>query len=115
MWERARELRQETSPIERLVWSRLRAHRLEGIKFRRQHPIGPYIVDFYHHETKTVIELDGSSHENQFEYDLARQTWLMTQGYRVIRFANGDVVSNLDGVMARILEVCRPLWKQQLK
>ena len=104
---RARELRREQSPIESIVWARLRAYRCDGLKFRRQHPIGNFIVDFYHHETRTVIELDGASHADQLEYDLSRQTWLMTNGYRVVRFTNSEVMSNLDGVMTRILEVCR--------
>lgn len=103
---RARDLRRRQSPIEGIVWKRLRAHRCDGLKFRRQHPIGNYIVDFYHHETRTVIELDGESHVDRFEHDLQRQTWLMTQGYRVLRFSNSDVIKNLDGVLTRILEAC---------
>lgn len=104
---RARELRRKQSPIESIVWARLRAYRCDGLKFRRQHPIGDFIVDFYHHETRTVIELDGQSHDDELEYDIARQSWLMKHGYSVLRFTNSDVVTNLDGVLARILERCR--------
>jgi very-short-patch-repair endonuclease len=75
---------------ERRLWTRLRGRRLEGWKFRRQHPVGEYIVDFYCPAARLVIEMDGSSHDSdqQERYDRARQRWLESQGYKVLRFAS---------------------------
>ena len=80
------------------MWNILRAHRLSGLKFTRQVPIGPYIVDFAAWSRKLVMEVDGDTHADQVAYDAARTAFLSTQGYRVLRFANADVMRNAEGV-----------------
>ncbi len=102
--QRAAELRKESTPAEAKLWAYLRAHRADGIGFRRQHAIGPYIVDFYAPSRKLVIEVDGSHHLDQTEYDADRTTFLESKGYRVLRFFNSDVMNNINSVMGVILE-----------
>jgi very-short-patch-repair endonuclease len=87
---------------ERKLWACLRSHRLEGIGFRRQHPIGCYIVDFCAPRKKIIIELDGNQHESQLEYDTGRSEYLKLLGYTVIRIGNWDVLTDLAGVIERI-------------
>jgi very-short-patch-repair endonuclease len=86
------------------MWSRLRAHRFQGFKFRRQHPIGRYVVDFVCLGAHLVIEVDGDSHgDNRADMlDTARTAWLETQGFRVVRFWNHDVLEGTDEVMEAI-------------
>lgn len=98
----ARELRRAMTPIEAILWQRLRSRRLAGLKFRRQHPIGPFITDFYCAERKLVIEIDGDSHAEKARYDASRTAWLEEQGIRVIRFNNRDVLDNLPGMLEMI-------------
>jgi very-short-patch-repair endonuclease len=100
---RARELRGNMSPPERALWHILRAHRLADVKFTRQVEVGPYYVDFAARRERLAIELDGDSHAEREQYDAIRTRWLEGEGWRVIRFANGDVMSNPDGVAAAIL------------
>ncbi len=100
--KRARELRRELTPIEVILWQRLRYRRLAGLKFRRQHPIGPFITDFYCAERKLVIEIDGDTHAKQRRYDASRTAWLEEHGIKVIRFNNRDVLDNLPGVLEMI-------------
>jgi len=104
---RARQLRRQASPIEDHVWGFLRNGHVDGLKFRRQHPIGRYVVDFYCHACRLVIEIDGPSHNDQEEDDLNRTLWLNQNGYRVIRFTNNDVLKNPNGVREAIREACR--------
>jgi very-short-patch-repair endonuclease len=99
---RAGELRHDQTEAEARLWARLRAHRLDGIHFRRQHAIGKYIVDFCAVRRKLVIEMDGSPHLEQQEYDDERSRFLESKGYRVLRFWNGDVMNNMDTVMGMI-------------
>ncbi len=99
MMRRAGELRHEQTEAEAKLWSRLRAHRLDGIHFRRQHAIGKYVVDFCSVRRKLVIEVDGSQHLDQEEYDAERTRFLEAQGYRVLRFWNSDVMNHTDEVM----------------
>ena len=101
----AKRLRHDSTDAERLLWGRLRAHRLAGFKFRRQAPIGPYIVDFACFEVKLVLELDGGQHADEAKRDAQRDGWLAGQGFRVLRFWNNEVLGNLDGVLERVLEV----------
>lgn len=101
--ERAREFRQPLTPAEADLWRALRGRNLSGYKFRRQHPIDRFIVDFYCAEKKLVIEVDGDVHATQEAYDAARTEWLEAQGYIVIRFTNTDVLKNPDRVAAEIL------------
>jgi len=102
--KRARELRQRQTPAEQILWQYLRNAQLDGIKFRRQHPIGRFIVDFYCAQTRLVIEIDGDSHADQVEYDQMRTNWLESQGYQVIRFTNCEVMEHPVDVMEDILE-----------
>lgn len=99
---RARELRQFSTDVEKLLWSRLRARRLEGFKFRRQTWIGPFIVDFVCPEAKLVVEADGAQHGEAIEYDPRRDRLLADRGYRVLRFWNNDVSNNMEGVLTAI-------------
>ncbi len=98
MTEPARRLRREATFPERLLWSRLRNRQLTGAKFRRQHVIGPYVVDFFCPQRKLVIELDGHSHDTTGIADLERERYLQQQGLHVIRFGNDEVIRNVDGV-----------------
>ena len=101
---RALGLRKRMSPVEALVWQRLRNRGLGALKFRRQHPIGPYTLDFYCPEAKLVVEIDGSTHatERSAEADAFRTRWLEAQGLKVIRFWARDVYADLDGVLEAI-------------
>jgi very-short-patch-repair endonuclease len=102
----ARRLRREAPFTEKLVWHRLRGGQIGGIKFRRQHPIGPYIVDFYCAEFSLVIELDGASHDERERYDMARDAHLQSLGLSVVRFTNGQVLDDIDSVIAAIAQQC---------
>ncbi|MHB0967469.1 MAG: endonuclease domain-containing protein [Bellilinea sp.] len=104
----ARQLRRDQTLAETKLWLALRSHQLENIHFRRQHPIGNYIVDFCAPQAKLIIELDGSQHLEQQEYDAERTEFLESKGYRVLRFWNRDVLNNLDGVMIMILDAVNP-------
>lgn len=99
--EKARQLRRRMTPPEARLWICLRGKRLAGLKFRRQHPIGPYILDFYCDAAKLTVEVDGQSHEHpeRIAHDARRTAWLREQGLRVIRIAAEDVRVNLDGVV----------------
>jgi very-short-patch-repair endonuclease len=77
------------------------------MKFRRQHPLGWYIADFYCPSAMLVIEIDGDSHASQAEYDDERTAWLESQGIRVIRFSNQEITGNIDFVLEKIVEMCR--------
>jgi len=101
---RARQLRQEQTHAESLLWHGLRAHRLSGLHIRRQHPIGPYVVDFCCVSRSLVIEVDGAAHLQPEEKaaDAVRTEVLGLLGYRVIRFANEEVENDLGGVLGRI-------------
>jgi very-short-patch-repair endonuclease len=100
-YQKARQLRKKLTPAERKLWAVLRNDQL-GVSFRRQHAIGPYIADFCCIKKKLIIELDGSQHLEQTEYDNARTAFLAAQGYRVVRFWNNEVQSDLNGVIRRI-------------
>ncbi len=95
----AKELRRELTPLERKLWARLRGHRMKGVHFRAQHAIGKFVVDFCAARKKLIIELDGSQHLEQTEYDEMRTEFLKSKGYKVIRFWNNDVSSNMEAVL----------------
>jgi very-short-patch-repair endonuclease len=99
IFRRAKELRHDPTPAEIELWARLRAHRMADIHFRCQHAIGPYIVDFCAPRRKLIIELDGSQHLEQEEYDAERTEFLKSKGYSTIRFWNNDVMNNIDSVL----------------
>jgi very-short-patch-repair endonuclease len=98
--KRARSLRANATNAERTIWYLVRAHRLNGVGFRRQTPIGPYIVDFVSYAAKVVIEIDGGQHyENTHEArDARRDKFLQSKGFRVLRFSNHEVMANREGV-----------------
>src|SRR3954467_8463058 len=96
----ARLLRARETWAEDLLWESLRGRRLDGMKFRRQHPIGPFVVDFCCTERRLVIELDGGVHAEQQDQDAEREAILATAGYRVIRFPNQSIRANLPEVLA---------------
>ncbi|WP_137112537.1 endonuclease domain-containing protein [Rhodobacter sp. SY28-1] len=97
---RARHMRKEITPAERALWSVLRNLRFKGLKVRRQVPIGPYIADFYCADHRLIIEADGSGHGSP--RDAQRDQWLATQGFRVLRLWNQEVLTNLPGCLATI-------------
>jgi very-short-patch-repair endonuclease len=99
---KARELRKNLTDYERRLWRELRLRQLRGLKFRRQFPIGPYIVDFACPEKKIIVEVDGGQHVENKEYDEMRTQWLQEQGFRVLRFWNNEVQNNLDEVKQTI-------------
>ena len=99
IFKRAKELRRDMTPQEKKLWSRLRAHRMAGVQFRPQHAIGNYVVDFCAPRRKLIVELDGSQHLEQDEYDAERTAFLESKGYRVLRFWNNDVMNNMDAVL----------------
>jgi very-short-patch-repair endonuclease len=106
-YERARQLRNSLTPAEARLWSRLRGNLLGGVSFRRQHAIGPFVVDFCAPKLKLVIELDGGQHANQAAYDAERTTFLEQEGYRVLRFWNNQVERDTNGVVTAILQAMR--------
>jgi very-short-patch-repair endonuclease len=99
---RARELRRESTYPEKICWELLRAHRMDGIKFRRQHPIGRYFVDFACVQRKLVIEIDGEHYDRQLKADASRTAFLESEGWRVLRFSAAEVIGNREGVWASI-------------
>ncbi|MBA2243563.1 MAG: endonuclease domain-containing protein [Gemmatimonadetes bacterium] len=103
----ARDLRRRMTPAEALLWSALRRHQLDGMQFRRQHPVGRFVLDFYCPAAKLAIELDGEVHGEQAERDAERTAVLSAAGYRVMRFRNQEVLDHLDSVLERIRAAIR--------
>ncbi len=101
---RAHALRAGRTDAEERLWNRLRDRRLAGAKFRRQHPTGPYIVDFCCVERRLIVEVDGGQHSEAGSGDEGRSAYLASFGFKVLRFWNSDVLSNIDGVLGRIAE-----------
>jgi ATP-dependent DNA helicase RecQ len=104
---RARRLRRDGTWPERIVWGLLRGGRMGGLKFRLQHPVGPYTVDFYCHEIGLVVEVDGASHEERGDHDAQRTAYLEQQGLRVFRVTNADVMSDPEAVARGIAAAAR--------
>jgi very-short-patch-repair endonuclease len=102
--QRSRELRRSAPPAERLLWSKLSSGQVNGRRFTRQFQIGKYHVDLVCRSHKLVIEVDGWSHDSQQEYDMQRDGFMRAHGYRVLRFTNGDVTTNLEGVVLTIAQ-----------
>jgi len=100
----AKKLRENATDVETILWYRLRNRQIEGFKFRRQQPIGKYIVDFVCIEKMLIIELDGGQHAEQIIYDDERTKYLSKLGYKVTRFWNNEVLTNLNGVLECIME-----------
>lgn len=110
---RAKALHRTMSPAEAKLWKHLRAHRMGGVHFRNQHAIGTYIVDFCAPRKKLIIELDGSQHLGQEEYDKERTAFLESKGYRVLRFWNSAVMNKTDAVLQVIWSVLRETTEQK--
>jgi very-short-patch-repair endonuclease len=104
--ERARELRRNMTPAEKMLWEQVRHNRLNGLQFRRQQIIGSYIVDFYCHAKALVVEVDGDIHDSQQDYDAERDSYLMTRGFQILRVSNDDVKENLIAVLQKISDAC---------
>ena len=107
LYQYGRELRQESTKAEKLLWEELRNRKLNGLKFRRQHPLDKFIADFYCNEKKLVIELDGSIHDEKInkDYDAARTAMLAGLNVIVLRFQNEEVINNVKAVLNKIREV----------
>lgn len=101
---RAKRLRHDQTDAERKLWMHLRSRQMNGFKFRRQQPIGRYIVDFFCSESKLVVELDGGHHVDQIEADMRRTEFLAKAGYRVLRFWDNDVLTDTEAVLQKIVE-----------
>jgi very-short-patch-repair endonuclease len=102
--QRAKELRQNMTPEEALLWRELRTNKLAGWHFRRQQIIDGFIVDFYCHAASLIVEVDGGIHETQKEQDAERDAHLISRGFRILRLTNDEVNKDLQGVLQKILE-----------
>ncbi|HZZ89089.1 MAG TPA: endonuclease domain-containing protein [Caulobacteraceae bacterium] len=107
--EKAQQLRREMSPPEQLLWSRMQGRGLDGLKFRRQHPFEPYILDFYCHEAKLAVEIDGWGHNmgDQPQRDERRDAFLASNGVRTHRVVASEIYRDLEEVLASIIRVAR--------
>ncbi|NOH01416.1 MAG: endonuclease domain-containing protein [Chloroflexi bacterium] len=103
-FERAKELRREMTPAEKLLWQQIRANKL-GVRFRRQQIIQGFIVDFYCHQAGLVVEVDGDIHDLQQEEDARREKVLREVGLQIVRFGNDEVVGQLSAVVGKIKEM----------
>jgi very-short-patch-repair endonuclease len=102
----ARRMRHEPSPAEQIMWKLLRHHQLAGFRFRRQHPLPPYILDFYCSAARLVVEVDGETHFGQEQYDLDREAHLNDRGLRVMRFWNTQVFDESESVLEAVYAAC---------
>jgi very-short-patch-repair endonuclease len=109
----SRKFRKRQTDAENLIWRHLRRRQLKGLKFRRQHPIGKYIVDFVCLEKQLILEIDGGQHAIEQEKDYERDDWLMAEGYQILRFWNNEVLENLPGVLETIRLNCLNKGKEQ--
>lgn len=98
---RVRELRRNATAAEKRLWQLLRSRQFGGIKFRRQHPVGRFVVDFACVEQRIILEADGGQHHGS-DADVRRTAWLEAEGWRVVRFWNNEILENPEGVLARI-------------
>ncbi len=104
----AKRLRKRQTDAENLLWNRLRAKQMNGLRFRRQEPVGQYIVDFLNYEVRMVIEVDGGQHAGTKARDNKRDAWLTDQGFRVLRFWDNEVLNNIEGVVETIRKAISP-------
>ena len=103
--DRSRNLRKKTTPQEIIFWSRIKNRKFKNLKFRRQYPLGKYILDFICLDKKLIIELDGWQHSEQESYDMERTKYLEKLGFRVVRIWNGEINTNLEGVFLKLEEL----------
>ncbi len=108
MLDTARDLRRKQTPAEEVFWHLVRSRRFLGLKFRRQHQLGDYVADFYCHDHRLVIELDGGVHASKRSKDRKRDAWMQAQGYAVIRFPNAQLLDNPESVLSAIAEATLP-------
>jgi very-short-patch-repair endonuclease len=104
---RARELRKNLTDAEKMLWNHIRLRQMGDYKFRRQQPIGKYIVDFVCLEKRLIIEVDRGQHDEQSPYDSNRDSWLISQGYRILRFWNNQIFGELEAVKETIFETLK--------
>lgn len=107
MCRRANALRKQLTDAERRLWYHLRSRRLSGYKFRRQHPVGPYFADFACLEAGLIVEVDGGQHADQHDSDARRTAYLQSQGFKVLRFWNHEVLGDTEAVLQAILRELR--------
>jgi very-short-patch-repair endonuclease len=105
IFSHAKQLHRNMTSAESMLWAHLRSHRLNNIHFRNQHAIGNYIVDFCSPKHKLIIELDGSQHLDQAEYDTERTAFLQAKSYRILRFWNDQVMNDINGVIQAITDI----------
>ena len=105
----ARKLRSDLTDAEKHLWKYLRYKQFDGLRFRRQQPLGPYIVDFVNFEKRIIIEVDGGQHNESPQGDIERDNWLKKHNFEVLRFWNNDVIENAEGVMEVIRRRCSSL------
>jgi len=103
----ARKLRRNPTDAEARLWARLRRKQIDGHRFRRQVPLGPYVADFVCLDARLIIEVDGGQHDERAELDAWRTAWLEANRFRVLRFWNNDVLQNIDGVVETIRAALR--------
>ena len=101
---KARKLRKNPTDAERRLWQELKRRQIGGVKFRRQQPIGNFIVDFVCFEPRIIVEVDGGQHAEQVAYDEQRTRWLKAQGYQVLRFWDNEVLANTDAVAQAVFD-----------
>lgn len=99
----AQEMRKDLTPCEQILWNKLKEKRLNGCKFRRQHPINRYILDFYCHEHKLAIEVDGNVHRCKYDEDEFRDQYLRSIGIKTLRITNDEILQNIDAVILKII------------
>ena len=109
--EQRRQLRNNATSAEATLWKALKERKVNGWKFRRQHGIGVYILDFYCPELRLCVELDGSSHDNKYDYDEDRTAFLREQGIVVIRFTNEQVWANIEWVISEIIRIGKEIYR----
>jgi len=100
------------TPAEKILWFKLNKKKLNGFRFRRQHSIGRYIADFYCHDIKLIIEIDGNIHDKRKEYDKNRDEFLEAGGYTVLRFQNDEICNSLDDVLKKIKKCTDDILKR---
>lgn len=115
--KKAKELRKQETKAEKILWNKLNKNQLMGFQFRRQHPLNHFIADFYCHDLKLVIEVDGGIHQlpENNEYDIERSEILSTYGIKVIRFSNDQVMKDIDNVIQHIKEFATSISFEALK
>jgi len=102
----AKRLRRETTPPERVLWSRLKRRQLDGLRFRRQHPLGPYVADFYCHDARLIVEVDGRSHQGErIDRDRDRDDWMADLGILTLRYSARQVTTETAAVLEHIRRV----------